>query len=154
MTVAGYMIDDADVTVRTVGRDQPARFEVDGRAVDPWHDERLAWPLRIGVLCTNATLPTDDGDLSDTQATGDPMERALLLVGRMAGMERPSLLEPYPEIEEYAFEPDLKMMATLHGDENGHLVAVKGAPESVLGQCNSVLCGAEPSQLDMSTRHA
>ena len=62
-------------------------------------------------------------------------------------MERPSLLDSFPEIEEHAFDPDLKMKATVHGDENGYLVAVKGAPEDVIEHCSSVLCGTEPFPL-------
>ena len=75
MTVIGFLLDDADVTVRPPGRDQKALFEADGRTVEPSTDERFAWALRVGVLCANATLPSDD--FADAQATGDPMERAV-----------------------------------------------------------------------------
>ena len=159
MTVAGYLFDDADVTVRPPGRDQAASFEINGQIADPSNDERLAWALRVGMLCTNATLASD-GDAADAKATGDPMERALLLAGRNAGIERPSLLDAYPEFAEYAFDPDLKMMATMHGGEDGYLVAVKGAPESVIEHCSNVLSGSsvlggtEPSELDASARRA
>ncbi|MGI9449217.1 MAG: cation-translocating P-type ATPase [Geminicoccaceae bacterium] len=154
MTVAGYLLDDADVMVRRSDKEQAAPFEVDGQAVDPSKDERLAWALRVGVLCTNAALPTDNSNLADAQATGDPMERALLLAGRKASMERLSLLEPYPEIEEYAFDPDLKMMATRHKRGDEWLVAVKGAPENVIERCNSVLSGTCLSKLDAAARRA
>ena len=150
MAVTGYLLEDADVTVRPPDRDHEARFEVDGRTLEPSTDDQLAWAIRIGVLCANATLPSDDS--ADAQATGDPMERALLLAGRHAGMERPSLLDSFPEIEEHAFHPDLKMMATVHSDENGYLVAVKGAPESVIEHCSSVLSRTETSTLGEQSR--
>ncbi|MDH3662249.1 MAG: cation-transporting P-type ATPase [Alphaproteobacteria bacterium] len=151
MTVAGYLFDDADTTIRTSVGDPGQSFEVDGRPISSSQDERLAWALRIGVLCTNATLP-DDAAPADAQATGDPMEQALLQAGREAGMERPSLLDAYSEIEEHAFDPDLKMMATVHDGPDGHFVAVKGAPESVIERCNSVLSRAEHSHLDDAAR--
>ncbi|MGI9416287.1 MAG: cation-translocating P-type ATPase [Geminicoccaceae bacterium] len=153
MTVAGYLFDDADITIRTSDTDHDQSFEVDGRPISSSQDERLAWALRIGVLCTNATLP-DDGGPADAKATGDPMEQALLQAGREAGMKRPSLLDVYSEIEEHAFDPDLKMMATVHDGPDGHVVAVKGAPESVIERCNSMLSGTEHTELDPSARRA
>lgn len=100
MAVVRYLFDDADVVVRRERQGHGNVFWAGEQAVDPSRDERLAWALRIGVLCTNATLPRDNGKSAGEHATGDPMERALLLAGRKAGMERRSLLEGYPEIEE------------------------------------------------------
>ena len=153
MTVAGYLINDADVTTRTPGANHGQPFDVDGQAISPSEDERLAWALRISVLCTNATLP-DDSDPIDAHATGDPMEQALLQAGREADMERPSLLNAYPEIEEHAFDPDLKMMATAHDGPDGQFIAVKGAPESVIEHCCSVLCSTGQAELDEAARQA
>ena len=63
------------------------------------------------------------------------MEIALLEVGRKAGMERADLRDRLPEVREVAFDPDIKMMATIHEADEGYWVAVKGAPEAVLEKC-------------------
>jgi Ca2+-transporting ATPase len=140
MSAVRYLLDGGDVEVAkdTDGR----RFTVDGRAVDPLGDARLARALRVGALCNNAGL----GDGSHEERTGDPMEAALLSVAQDAGIARAELLDRHPERAEHAFDPDSKMMATVHDRKGGHLFAVKGAPEAVLERCTQVLSqdGARP----------
>ncbi|HSR70150.1 MAG TPA: cation-transporting P-type ATPase [Acidobacteriota bacterium] len=90
--------------------------------------------MRIGALCSNAVLESEDN------AAGDPTEIALLAAARRLGMERQSLLESMPEVREESFDPDVMMMATFHqdGDDRGedrYYVAVKGAPGAVLKAC-------------------
>ena len=87
--------------------------------------------LEIGVLCNNAELARSDDDLD----VGDPMEVALLLAGAEKGIVRGELLVDAPEQREVAFDPELKMMATIHGKAAPYRVAVKGAPEAVLAAC-------------------
>ncbi|WP_167590337.1 cation-translocating P-type ATPase [Oceanidesulfovibrio indonesiensis] len=107
--------------------------------------------LRVGVLCTNASL----GNGEDT-ATGDPMEVALLKAGRAAGMEQSELLKAMEEQKEVAFDPELKMMATYHSREDGDglFVAVKGAPETVLERSTTVLGPDGPRELTEGDRDA
>lgn len=85
--------------------------------------------LEIGALCNNAELTNGGPNV------GDPMEVALLLAARKEGIERNNLARAFPEQREFAFDPDLKMMATLHGTAAPFRIAVKGAPEAVLGAC-------------------
>ena len=83
--------------------------------------------IEVGVMCNNAHL----GE-KDKANVGDPLEIALLQAGKSVGMDRKDLLEARPEVREDAFDPDRALMATWHKDGDGFLVAVKGAPESVL----------------------
>ncbi|MBN1698954.1 MAG: cation-transporting P-type ATPase [Spirochaetales bacterium] len=89
--------------------------------------------LETAVLCNNAVLP--DKEEPETGAVGDPTEIGLLEAGKKADIERPSLLEKSPEVREVAFDPELKMMATIHGSEEKFFTAVKGAPVAVLPAC-------------------
>ncbi|WP_319024868.1 cation-translocating P-type ATPase [Nisaea sediminum] len=107
-------------------------------APDPSKDAMLRRILEVGVLCNNAALePAGDGREA-AKAIGDPMEAALLHLGAKAGIGRQALLEAYPEVEEEAFDPELKMMATIHSVDGGFLVAVKGAPEAVLDRVTRI----------------
>jgi len=96
-------------------------------------DEVLDLALQVGVLCGQAEL----GDAPEQEPVGDPMEVALLLGGRKAGMRRPTLLEEMREVREVAFDPEARMMATFHRHSNEqYRVAVKGAPEAVIEACS------------------
>ncbi len=87
--------------------------------------------LEIGVLCNNASL----NKKSDKPPVGDPLEIALLEAGDKAGIDREILLQEKPEVREVSFDPELKMMATIHKEGSDFLYAVKGAPESILEHC-------------------
>ena len=89
--------------------------------------------FRIAALCSNASVSVDDeGKLV---SAGDPTEVALLEAALHRGLLRPELLATAPEYREYPFDPDLKLMATLHRTTEGLVCAVKGAPEAVVGRC-------------------
>ncbi len=90
-------------------------------------DAPLRRALEVGALCGTATLsPTGEGGV------GDPMELALQRLGRLAGIERSSLLAARPKVHDIAFDTETKMMATAHAYDGRLFVAVKGAPEEVL----------------------
>lgn len=96
-------------------------------------DASLQQALEVAVLCGTATLKTKDG-----QGAGDPMELALLRLGRIAGLDREQLLAAWPERHAIAFDTETKMMATVHEREGRLFVAVKGAPEAVLATATSI----------------
>jgi Ca2+-transporting ATPase len=88
--------------------------------------------VEVAVLCNGAALDPDPG-------SGDPMELALLRLGRSEGIEREALLERYPLAAVHAFETETRMMATVHRLPDGcFLYAVKGAPEAVLARCGAI----------------
>ena len=140
MTVVRYLFEDGEIEVDS-GADAP--FRRDGKkAVSAKDDDRLDRALRVGALCTNAEAGSEDGE----DHAGDPMEVALLDVARTASRARKDLLNDLPEVREHAFDPDLKMMATVHEDSDGFLVAVKGAPEAVLDACSEVMTGDDTAK--------
>lgn len=84
--------------------------------------------IAVAVLCNNAYL--DGGD-----SVGDPTEIALLQMADGFGVDQQSIVVEMPEVREYAFDPDAKLMATVHEcGANAYFFAVKGAPESVLSK--------------------
>ena len=114
---------------------------------DPTTDDRVQEALEVGVLCTSATYDSETED-----ATGDPMEVALLRAGGAAGCTRDALQERQPRLDEEAFDADVKMMATMHETAEGVRVAVKGAPEAVLDAATHEATADGPAPLDESAR--
>ena len=133
MSVVRYLLRDVDVEARA--DDGGLSFRTGEGAVTPDEDDRLAWVLRVGALCNNADL----GDGTEAERAGDPMEIALLEAAARAGLAREELRAELPERREHAFDPERKMMATVHAEGEGARVAVKGAPEAVLAACSRVL---------------
>lgn len=130
VTVSGTAEIDADTGAEA--------FRLDGTVVDAASQPVLRIALETGVLCNNASLggaPGTDGP----GAVGDPLEVALLAAGAKAGLSRESLTSGLPEVREVAFDPDARLMATLHAAGDAYRVAVKGAPEAVLAASTSVL---------------
>jgi Ca2+-transporting ATPase len=103
-----------------------------------WEQETPAGEAMLAaVLCNNASLSTEGTE--ERSGLGDPMEVALLEAGEAGGLIRSELVERMPEEKEEAFDSDTKRMATFHRTENGFRVAVKGAPESILAGCTTIL---------------
>ena len=124
MTVVRYLLPTGDVDMEN-GEPTAA----------PEADSPMGRALRIGALCNNAEL----GDGTSNGRTGDPMEIALLLVADDLGVPRKNLLDQTPKVRQHAFDPDRKMMATVHAAGQGHLFAIKGAPEAVIGASTRVM---------------
>lgn len=90
--------------------------------------------LKVGVLCNNADLSDDP----EEHSMGEPLELALLEAGARFDIRREELLESLPEKREVSFDPELKLMATVHKQNGRYLVAVKGAPEAVFDICDRI----------------
>jgi Ca2+-transporting ATPase len=122
-------------------------FTRDGSPIRVEEEPVLMRALRVAVLCNAASLNDEDSDPS--AAVGDPMEAALLSMGRRAGLKRSALLDAMPEVERDAFDRETKQMATIHEMDGGtHLVAVKGAPEAVLEGCTHVVQNGTSAPID------
>lgn len=89
---------------------------------------------RVGVLCNNAVL-TEENE----EDIGDPLEVALLRLSEAAGYPPEEFRAAYPRIRELPFDSEIKMMGTLHRDQEGYLACIKGAVETVLPESDYVL---------------
>jgi P-type Ca2+ transporter type 2C len=110
------------------------------------YDRQTTLLLRIAVLCNDAQL-----DRAEDTGSGDPMEIALLRAGLHAGLGRAGLLQEQPLVRKHAFDPAIKMMATVHAGSTDFLFAVKGAPEAVLAAATCVMADHGNAALDDKT---
>jgi Ca2+-transporting ATPase len=120
-------------------------FLQEGQPVGPEDAPDLRAALEVGALCNNASLEQEG-------AVGDPTEVSLLEAAAGVSVRRDSLLQDLPEVREVSFDPELKMMATIHARDSRYLVAVKGAPEAVLPVCSRVLGADGETELDEPRR--
>ncbi|MDW8315421.1 MAG: HAD-IC family P-type ATPase [Rhodovarius sp.] len=113
----------------------------DGSPADPARDPLLAPLLRCAVLCNDAELVAEG---EDWRVEGDPMEGALLVLARKAGLDPQALRAAEPRRDEIPFDAAHRYMATLHGGR----ILLKGAPEAILA-----LCGAEATPAGLQPLH-
>ncbi|MEJ7931807.1 HAD-IC family P-type ATPase [Ramlibacter sp. AN1015] len=92
--------------------------------------------LRCAVLCNDAELRLH----GDTwTAVGDPMEGALVALGRKAGLDAAHERASSPRLDEIPFDASHRFMATLHRGPEGETVAfVKGAPERLFEMASAM----------------
>lgn len=91
--------------------------------------------VQAGILCNDASI---DWQGAKPQLTGDPTELALLVAGEKAGFQRSSALQRLPRVDALPFESENQFMATVHRQDRGLLVYLKGAPEVVLRRCTDI----------------
>lgn len=153
MTVVRLSLPGGDaLSVSGTGLALEGTFEREGVVCGPGDEPGLRALLRVAALCTDAELDLrDDG----VRGVGDPMEVALLVAAHKAGQSQALLRKGAPELRQVAFEAGRKMMATFHrglvadtggSGPGGMFVAVKGAPEAVIGAC-SAQCGPDGERL-------
>ncbi|NGP76547.1 cation-transporting P-type ATPase [Balneolaceae bacterium YR4-1] len=142
MTVTHFLFRDREIELESEG-DKP--FREGAEAVDPIEDEQLRLALMTGALCNNASLTNNKSE----EASGDPLEVALLRAARRAGLERSDLTSRYPEEREEAFDAEVKMMATWNKiGEGEHRIFVKGAPSEVWQHCRYVQTAGGKKEFD------
>jgi sodium/potassium-transporting ATPase subunit alpha len=92
--------------------------------------------LRIMALCNNARLELGEGR---PRASGDPTETALLLYVETSERGLVSQLRSgRPRVYERPFDSTTREMATVNRGSDGLEVLLKGAPETVIGQCSHI----------------
>jgi Ca2+-transporting ATPase len=150
MTVRALHLGDRRVEVTGSGYAASGEFRIGGQRVDPDRDEHLTLALRIGVLCSDASIDRDGGR---SAVLGDPTEAALIVAAAKAGLEQAVLNRDQPRIAEIPFSSEAQRMVTIHRALDGTTVAyVKGAPRVVLEASRRRLTGAGEAPLTPEDR--
>ena len=153
MTVTRIWVDGVLCEVTGSGYDPSGTFEVSGKLVDLKKYPGLTTALWVGVLNNDAVLEqTGTNGNSAYRIVGDPTEGSILIAAAKAGVIQQSLSEAYPREQEIPFDSGRKRMVTVHEIElpepedisplydqtrrEWFAVAVKGAPDVVLGLCD------------------
>lgn len=99
------------------------------------------------ALCSDAEVETE------TTATGEPTECALVNYASSLKLNKNNLKEAMPRVGEAPFDSMRKMMSTVHKTADGKVIQyTKGAPDEVLKKCTSVLRGGKTEPLTEEIR--
>jgi Ca2+-transporting ATPase len=137
MTAVAMYLDGRRVDVSGEGYNPRGVFNLDGHLEDRPDLERL---LLGALLASDARLEPAEEVQNGYRMVGDPTEGALVVAAAKAGLWRDDAEARYPRVAEIPFDADRKRMTTIHQLEDGSLLAfVKGAPDLVIGLCDTVL---------------
>ena len=96
--------------------------------------EKVKQMLKLGALCCNGSVNFEDGR---EVHIGDPTETAIIMAAHRLGMEKDSLFDKYPRLEELPFDSVRKLMTTINEVDGEHIVIVKGAFDVLAERCVS-----------------
>ncbi len=89
--------------------------------------------LKVATLANDAFLENPEAELQGWIVRGRPTERALLLAGMQAGLNKKELEKQYPVIDRISFDSDLKYAVTLHKiNKEKKTLYIIGAPEKII----------------------
>lgn len=137
MTVKKIFVNNKVVDVSGIGYNNDGSFSL--------HPKGFELLLRIGAL-------NNDAHFKDSKIIGDPTEGCLLVSAAKAGLVKEELEREYPRIGEIPFEPERKMMTTLHKTPKGNYAYTKGAPDVVVKICNKILINGKEKKLSLKDK--
>ncbi|PLT30123.1 calcium-translocating P-type ATPase, SERCA-type [Peribacillus deserti] len=139
MTVTHLWSGGKTWTVTGTGYEPSGEFHYEGKPRQALEDKTIQQLLTFGMICNHAELKQgENGYIMD----GDPTEGALLVAAMKAGFTRENLASQFTIVKEFPFDSARKMMSMIVKDERGRsFVVAKGAPDVLLGRCDSILWG-------------
>ncbi len=152
LTVEAVVTGEARYAVSGVGYEPHGEFRADGLPIDPGTRPDLLELARAALLCADAEVAA--GPDGEPRVTGDPVDAALVVLARKAGLDPGAERARFPRTDLIPFDPGQRLMASLHHDHAGRgYVFVKGAPERLLELCVSERAHGEDRPLDQGYWH-
>ena len=114
------------------------------------NEKALQQLLMFGLLCNHANILQKNNEYV---IDGDPTEGAMLVAAMKAGYDRKALLSQFEIIHEFPFDSARKMMSIVVKDQSGkQFIVTKGAPDVLIGVCESVLWDNRTQYLTPNTK--
>lgn len=124
--------------------------DADGHAVDISRRRDAALAMIAASLCGSSDI--EEVSAGQWVRRGDPTECALVTMAAKAGLFRADTNEMFPRIAVFPYEPEKRMMSTIHRRGRSAVLYAKGAPELVLACSDQVQVGARTQTLSDANR--
>jgi len=150
MTVRQIFTDGRLIEISGEGYEPRGEFRFNGKVISPDQDELLRLLLTAGTLCNDASLYQVDQKYS---IAGDPTEAALVVAAAKAGLDKATLQNEHPRIDELPFASEkqymvtLHYMATVHADKHRKIAYIKGSPEKILSYSRYIIKNQQQVEL-------
>jgi Ca2+-transporting ATPase len=103
--------------------------------------------LDTATMASNAKIHEPDDDHPSWYPIGDPTEAALITVSTKLGTHSPKEDEENPELQEFPFDSERKMMSSVRQFDSNKVLCTKGAIGSVLGVSKYIYKRGEAARL-------
>ena len=94
--------------------------------------------MDAATMASNAEIHPADEEHQGWYPIGDPTEAALITLSTKIGTRSPREDEENPELKEFPFDSERKLMSSVRQFENRQELALKGATDSVLAISRSI----------------
>ena len=130
-------------------------YDLQGEIAPEDNTEERDDSIELRLLLTAGILANDAKKIEHADnhnITGTPTEAAILISGMKGGLNPQLLRSQHTRKDEIPFSSDKKYMATLHTNEEGSIVYLKGAPERVIDFCSHVMLNGNHTKMTEGLR--
>ena len=133
MTVTDLWFDGRFFTMTGNGYEPVGELRgAEGNSVDQAGIDEIEIMMDAATMASNAEIHAPDDDHHGWYAVGDPTEAALVAMSTKLGTRSPTEDEENPELHEFPFDSERKLMSSVRQFEGRLQLAMKGAPDSVV----------------------
>lgn len=146
MMISNMWYPDNFIEVTGQGYEPEGKFLSGKKEIDSGKKEKIREILKIGTLCTNATIEKTKDSYS---IIGDPTEGAIVVAAKKIGFDKEKLENEHERIQEIPFSSERKMMTTINKTKGGKSIScVKGATEVVLNLCEKIMINGKAKKMN------
>jgi Ca2+-transporting ATPase len=148
ITVKYIWFDGQQYEVSGVGYEPEGDIrDSEGKKLTQQDIDRIEIILDTATMASNAEIHEPDNDHRSWYPVGDPTEAALITVSTKLGTRSPKEDEENPELQEFPFDSERKMMSSIRQFGDKKVLCMKGAIGSVLGVSKYIYKGGEAAKL-------
>jgi len=125
-----------------------------GNIVDQAGIDEIEIMMDAATMASNAEIHKPDEDHHGWYPVGDPTEAALVTMSTKLGTRSPTEDEENPELKEFPFDSERKLMSSVRQFGDREQLAMKGATDSVLAISRHIYRDGKPEPIADADREA
>ncbi len=133
MTVTALWFNDRHYTMTGTGYEpEGSILGDDGNPLSQDRIDEIEIMMDAATMASNAEIRAPDEEHEGWYPVGDPTEAALVTMSTKIGTRSPTEDEENPELQEFSFDSERKLMSSVRQFSDREQLTMKGAPDSVL----------------------
>ncbi len=153
LTATRVWFDGRHFTLTGIGYEPKGEIQDDkGNALDQAGIDEIEILMDAATMASNAEIHPPDDEHTGWHPVGDPTEAALVTMSTKLGTRSPTEDEENPELQEFPFDSERKLMSSVRQFEDRQELAMKGAPDSVLKISKYIYRGGKAVQMTEEDR--